>query len=333
MNANTQDQIALTITSEDVGKRLDRYLSEQLEEFSRSRLQGLIKKGQVRLAGRTIVEPNYRVKQDEVIEVTVPPPDDPIPKPQDIPLDIIYEDDALIVINKPSGLVVHPAPGHWDGTLVNALLHHCGDSLSGIGGVARPGIVHRLDMDTSGLMVVAKTDKAHQGLAQQFADHSIDGPLKRGYRAFVWGVPTRPIGVIDAPLARSVTNRQKIAVRKEGGRHAITHYKLLKPYRPQAALLECRLETGRTHQIRVHMAHIGYPIIGDDTYGSGFKSKAKIMSEDVKTAIKKLGRQALHAAILGFEHPESGETLVFESELPAELKALEQALEREINDP
>lgn len=310
---------------EDKGKRLDSYLTEQFEDFSRSRLKDLVKQGQVRLGGATIVEPNYRVKPGDEISICLPPPEDPIPKPENIPLDIAYEDDDVIVVNKPAGLVVHPAAGHWKGTLVNALIHHCGDSLSGIGGVKRPGIVHRLDKDTSGLLVVAKNDRAHKGLASQFADHSIDGPLQRRYQAFVWRTPARPKGTVDLPLARSEGNRQKISVRDDG-RHAVTHYRLLEKFGDEAALVECQLETGRTHQIRVHMAQIGHPLIGDDTYGSGFKSKANILTKDAQDAIKNLGRQALHAAILGFEHPVSGEKLSFESPLPDDLIALKNAL-------
>jgi 23S rRNA pseudouridine1911/1915/1917 synthase len=240
----------------------------------------------------------------------------------------VYEDDALIVIDKPKGLVVHPAAGHATGTLVNALIAHCGDSLSGIGGVKRPGIVHRLDKDTSGLMVVAKTDRAHRALSKQFADKDESG-LQRGYLAIVWGVPDRPRGTIDAPLDRSPKARDKRAVR-EGGREAVTHWQVLERYagrdgKPVASLLACTLETGRTHQIRVHLAHIGHPILGDETYASGFKSKAGRLGPQTQAALQALGRQALHAYLLIIEHPETGKNLEFRSELPGDMRCLRDA--------
>jgi 23S rRNA pseudouridine1911/1915/1917 synthase len=245
-------------------------------------------------------------------------------------LSIVYEDEDLIVIDKPPGLVVHPAAGHDSGTLVNALIAHCGESLSGIGGVKRPGIVHRLDKDTSGLLVVAKNDLAHQALAAQFADHGRTGPLERAYLAIVWGVPERRRGTVEAALARSTHNREKIVVvGEERGRYAITHYELLEslpPALPVASLVRCELETGRTHQIRVHMAHLGHPLLGDPTYGSGFKTKANRLAERSREALDVLDRQALHAAILGFEHPRSGEFLRFETPLPPNLAALLEAL-------
>lgn len=311
----------------DAGKRLDTYLAEQFDDLSRSRLKDLVKQGHVRLGASTIVEPNYRVKPGDEIELTLPPPEDPVPKPEAMDLKIVYEDDSLIVVDKPAGLVVHPAAGHWNGTLVNGLIHHCGKSLSGIGGVRRPGIVHRLDKDTSGLLVVAKTDRAHKGLAKQFADHSIEGPLQRRYQAFVWGALERKKGTIDKPLARSENNRQKISI-KADGRRAVTHYRLLEPLGEAASLVECQLETGRTHQIRVHMAHIGHPLIGDAAYGAGFKSKVNALSPEASEVIGTLGRQALHAAILGFEHPETGEEMLFESPLPADLEQLKEVLRR-----
>jgi 23S rRNA pseudouridine1911/1915/1917 synthase len=242
----------------------------------------------------------------------------------------VYEDDDVIVIDKPPGLVVHPAAGHDSGTLVNALIAHCGESLSGIGGVKRPGIVHRLDKDTSGLLVVAKNDLAHQALAAQFADHGRTGPLERAYLAILWGVPERRRGTVEAALARSTHNRERIVVVGEDrGRYAITHYEVLEglpPANPIANLVRCELETGRTHQIRVHMAHLGHPLLGDATYGSGFKTKANRLSEPQKEALNALNRQALHAAILGFEHPRSGEFMRFESPLPLDMAALLQAL-------
>ena len=240
----------------------------------------------------------------------MPPPVPAEPEGEAIPLDVVYEDDDLIVIDKPAGLVVHPAAGNQTGTLVNALIAHCGASLSGIGGVMRPGIVHRLDKDTSGLMVVAKTDRAHRSLADQFADHGRTGPLERGYMALVWGVPDRADGTIEAALGRSTKNREKIEVKREGGREAITHYHVAERYgaagKPAvASLVECRLETGRTHQIRVHLAAIGHPVIGDRTYGAGFATKPALLPEPARSLAARFPRQALHAYLLGFEHPVS----------------------------
>jgi len=260
----------------------------------------------------------------------VPQPEPAAPRAEPIPLNVVYEDDAIIVIDKPSGLVVHPAAGNWTGTLVNALIAHCGDSLSGIGGVRRPGIVHRLDKDTSGLLVVAKTDRAHRKLAAQFADHGRTGPLERAYLAFVWGVPARPKGTIDKPIDRHPQARDKMAVRV-GGRPAVTHWEVLERYPGTggdtvASLLECRLETGRTHQIRVHLAAIGHPLLGDSVYGPGFKTKASQLPQPAREALAALDRQALHAHILGLEHPVTGEQLHFRSELPADLAALRCAL-------
>jgi len=304
-----------------------------MEEFSRSRLQSLIKQGQVRLKQRTIVEPGRRVKCGDEYELTVPEAEDATPQAENIPLDVVFEDEHLIVINKPAGLVVHPAAGNWSGTLVNALLHHCGDSLSGIGGVRRPGIVHRLDKDTGGLMVAAKSDRAHRGLTKQFADHGRNGPLERAYLALVWGALARPKGSIEAALGRSSSNRLKMAVvREDRGKHAITHYERLKRYLDEdgvarASLVRCTLETGRTHQIRVHMAHLGHPLLGDEAYGAGYKASSRNLSEQARQALQNLHRQALHAATLGFEHPVSGEHLHFESPLPADLQFLLDALE------
>lgn len=327
----TQEQVEkVTVADADSGERLDRLLARDIAALSRTRLKALILDGAVAVGGRTIRDPGHRVNVGDKIEVTVPPPDEPKPKPENIPLDIVYEDDELIVINKPSGLVVHPAAGHPAGTLVNALIAHCGDSLSGIGGVKRPGIVHRLDKDTTGLMVVAKTDRAHKALADQFADHGRTGPLQRGYYAFVWGAPDRPRGTVDAPIDRHPHARDKMAVRPSG-REAITHWQVLERYpgadkRPLASLVECHLETGRTHQIRVHLAHLGHPLIGDSTYGPGFRTKAALLPPAARQALEALGRQALHSYLLGFEHPAFGEELVFRSELPADLARLRSAL-------
>lgn len=310
-------------------ERLDRVLAKLASDLSRSRLQALIRDGQVTVDGVAVLDPGRKVSGGALIVLIVPPPAPAGPVGEAMALRIVYEDDDIIVIDKPAGLVVHPAAGHESGTLVNALIAHCGESLSGIGGVKRPGIVHRLDKDTSGLLVVAKNDRAHHGLAAQFADHGRTGPLERSYLAFVWGVPDRPRGTVDAALARSVHNREKIAVvPAERGRHAITHYELIEPLpsaEPVASLVKCTLETGRTHQIRVHMAHIGHPLLGDLVYGSGFKTKANRLTEAPRAALKALGRQALHAAVLGLEHPRTGEFLHFESPLPADLGALLKA--------
>jgi len=317
------------IDAAEAGKRLDRVLAARVPALSRSRLKALILDGHIAVAGRTIRDPAARVNSGDRITIALPPPEAPHPAGEAIPLSIVYEDDALIVIDKPAGLVVHPAPGHAKGTLVNALIAHCGDSLSGIGGVKRPGIVHRLDKDTSGLMVVAKTDAAHRALSKQFADKR-DGSLDRGYLAFVWGAPARPRGTIDAPLDRHPHARDKRAVR-EAGRNAVTHWQMLGRFadadgKPLVSLLACTLETGRTHQIRVHLAHIGHPIMGDATYATGFKSKAGRLSPAAGEALAALGRQALHAYRLGFAHPVSGDLMEFQSGLPPDLHRLHQAL-------
>ena len=314
----------------DVGERLDRVLAAHVAGYSRSRLKALILSGRVAMDGRTILDPGMHVNAGAQITVSLPPPEPANPTGENIPLTVVFEDADLIVIDKPAGLVVHPAAGHWTGTLVNALIAHCGESLSGIGGVRRPGIVHRLDKDTSGLMVVAKTDHAHRALAAQFADHGREGPLARGYLAFAWGVPDRPTGSIDKPIERHPHARDKMAVRAEG-RAATTHWELIESFRgahhePVASLIACRLETGRTHQIRVHLAAIGHPILGDTVYGAGFKSKAALLAPGPRAALGDLGRQALHAYLLGFEHPNGHGYLEFRSELPDDLARLLEAL-------
>jgi 23S rRNA pseudouridine1911/1915/1917 synthase len=321
----------VAIAATEAGDRLDRVLAARIADLSRSRLKALILAGEVAIGGRTIRDPGHRVNAGDAVVVAVPAPEPAIPVAEDIALKIVFEDDAIIVIDKPSGLVVHPAAGHWSGTLVNALIAHCGASLSGIGGVRRPGIVHRLDKDTTGLMVVAKTDRAHKSLAAQFADHGREGPLRRGYLAFVWGVPDRPKGTIDRPIDRHPHARDKMAVRA-GGREAVTHWEVLERYQitggvPVASLLACRLETGRTHQIRVHLAHFGHPLLGDSVYGQGFRTKAVLLPATAREALQALGRQALHAYLLAIEHPLSGEGLEFRSELPADLACLRSSLD------
>lgn len=320
----------VTVMQAEAGERLDRVLAARIEALSRSRLKTLILDGAVAIGARTILDPGHRVNAGDEIHVAVPPPEEATPQGENIPLHIVFEDDEMIVIDKPHGLVVHPAPGNPTGTLVNALIAHCGDTLSGIGGVKRPGIVHRLDKDTTGLMVVAKTDRAHRALSEQFADHGRTGPLQRGYLAFVWGVPPRPRGTIDAPIDRHPHARDKMAVRANG-RDAITHWQVLETYtgidgKPVASMLDCRLETGRTHQIRVHLSHAGHPLLGDSTYGPGFKTKAAHLTPPAQEALTALGRQALHAYLLTIEHPSSGEKLEFRSELPADLGRLRNVL-------
>jgi 23S rRNA pseudouridine1911/1915/1917 synthase len=321
--------------SADARERLDRVLAARLPGLSRSRLQALIGAGAVTRNGLAVRDAGLRVKAGETYAVAVPPPAPAEPEPQAMALAIVYEDRDLIVIDKPKGLTVHPGPGHASGTLVNALLAHCGASLSGIGGVMRPGIVHRLDKDTTGLMVVAKSDRAHRGLAEQFAAHGADGRLRRGYRAIVWGTPERPRGAIDAPLARSAMNRRKIAVvRAERGRRAVTRYEVLERFgsgpdsgaEPVASLVRLVLETGRTHQVRVHLAYIGHPLMGDETYGAGHKASARRLGPEGQAALAALGRQALHAAELAFVHPVTGKPLHFELPLPPDMAALANAL-------
>ncbi|HEY7299516.1 MAG TPA: RluA family pseudouridine synthase [Xanthobacteraceae bacterium] len=318
------------MTGADAGERLDRVLASRFADLSRSRLKALILAGAVSIGARTIRDPNHRVNAGDALTIEIPAPQPAAPAGEDIPLTVLFEDDELIVIDKPKGLVVHPAAGNRSGTLVNALIAHCGASLSGIGGVLRPGIVHRLDKDTTGVMVIAKTDRAHRALARQFADHGRSGPLERDYLAFVWGVPDRPRGTIDKPIGRHPRARDKMAVRADG-RTAVTHWELREHYSgadgtPAASLLACRLETGRTHQIRVHLAEIGHPLLGDPVYGPGFKTKAARLSSTAAAALAALNRQGLHACFLAFEHPATGEHLEFESPLPADLAALRKAL-------
>jgi 23S rRNA pseudouridine1911/1915/1917 synthase len=318
---------------DDAGSRLDVWLARQIPDVSRARLQHLLRDGFVCVGLETVREPNRRVKPGEVYAVTLPEAAPSAVAGEAIALNVVYEDRDVIVIDKPAGLVVHPAAGHATGTLVNALIAHCGESLSGIGGVRRPGIVHRLDKDTSGLLVVAKNDAAHQSLSDQFKSHGLDGRLSRRYLALVWGVLPRPKDRIDAALARSITNRTRISVSKSViARHAVTHYEVVKVFpgaKPAAAvsLLQLELETGRTHQIRVHLAHIGHPVLGDPVYGAGFKTRIAVLKDDVRLAVEHLRRQALHAAALGFEHPRTAAALAFESPLPADIAHILELLE------
>jgi len=324
-------QTLVVVAAGDEGStRLDRVLAVRQPELSRSRLKALILAGSVSLRSTPIRDPAYHVAPGDTITIDVPEAVAPEPEGEDIALDIVYEDDDIIVINKPSGLVVHPAAGHETGTLVNALIAHCGSSLSGIGGVKRPGIVHRLDKDTTGLMVAAKNDRAHKSLTEQFADHGRTGAMRRGYMAFAWDLPNRARGTVDAPIDRHPHAREKMAVR-EGGREAITHWELQEAFngrdgKPVAALLACQLETGRTHQIRVHLSHIGHPLMGDGVYGPHFKTKASRLGPESQAALAALDRQALHAYLLALEHPKTGEILHWEAALPEDLLLLQNTL-------
>ncbi len=306
------DNLQAVLGADQVGQRLDRAIADVVPTLSRERIKALLAGGAIaRDDGRPIGSGSAKIDAPYTLTIALPPPEPAEAVAQDMPLVVVYEDAHLIVIDKPAGLVVHPANGNPDGTLVNALLHHCAGQLSGIGGVARPGIVHRIDKDTSGLLVVAKSDVAHEGLAKQFADHSID----RVYHAITSGAPMPPAGTVDAPLARSSHDRKKIAVVGDGrGKRAVTHFRTLERLNA-AAFIECRLETGRTHQVRVHMAHIGHPLLGDPVYGK--------RSSHAST-LKSIGfaRQALHATRLGFIHPVEGKSVTFDSPLPNDMQEL-----------
>ena len=323
-------RLEVIVEGSEGSPRLDRVLAGHLTELSRSRLKALILAGRVAVKSAPVRDPAYHVGRGDTITIDVPEPVAAAPQGEDIALDIVYEDDDLVVIDKPAGLVVHPGAGHETGTLVNALIAHCGDSLSGIGGVRRPGIVHRLDKDTSGLLVAAKNDAAHQSLSAQFADHGKTGEMRRGYLAFVWGVPNRARGTVEAPIDRHPHAREKMAVR-EGGRHAVTHWEIVESFtgtdgKPVASLIACELETGRTHQIRVHLAHIGHPLMGDMVYGPHFKTKAAQLGPEARAALAALDRQALHAYLLTLEHPKTEAILEWKSDLPAELALLRRSL-------
>ena len=323
----------LIVAPEQAGQRLDRYLAEQfasgMDGLSRSRLKALIEAGHVAIGQRAALqpvrEPSRKVKAGETVELLVPPSTPALPEAQHIALAILYEDDDLLVLDKPAGLVVHPAPGNPDMTLVNALLAHCGDSLSGIGGVRRPGIVHRLDKDTSGVMVVAKNDATHQILSAAFASHDID----RAYKALVWGAPQPAAGTIEGNIGRSPLNRKKMAIVARGGKPAATRYRVERRFGPAnaplASLVDCTLLTGRTHQVRVHLASKGHPLVGDPVYGRTRKKPKRW--EEQAALLNGFQRQALHAYRLGFTHPRSGKKLAFESAIPSDFKALIEALQ------
>lgn len=317
------DIFCVSIEAAQSGLRLDKALSDLHPDLSRARIQSLIAEGCVSLNDRPGITASTKVKEGDRVEVRIPPPVSSHMEAESIALDIVYEDEDLVVINKPAGLVVHPGAGNRSGTLVHALLHHCGDQLSGIGGVQRPGIVHRLDKDTSGLMIVAKTDSAHRHLAAQLSERT----LKREYRALVLGVPVPLKGSIDRPLGRHPSNRQRMAITSKGGREARTHYHVIESFRGSCALVACRLETGRTHQIRVHMASIKHPLIGDPTYGPPSNAVASALrkagyEDDIIQAVTAFPRQALHACALSFVHPGSEEIMVFERPLPDDMDKL-----------
>lgn len=332
------EAICVTASPEAAGRRVDAFLAEALPELTRSRIQGLIGEGRLSIDGSPASQASAKVRSGATYRLLLPPPEPAAPEPEPIPLSIVHEDAHLIVVDKAAGMAVHPAPGSMSGTLVNALLHHCAGGLSGVGGVARPGIVHRIDKDTTGLVVVAKSDAAHQGLAKQFAKHTIE----RAYFAVTRGAPLQRSGTLEARLARSSEDRRKFAVVRnassEAGKRAVTHWWIMERFgaldgggagQPAAALVECRLETGRTHQIRAHMAHLGAPLIGDPLYGKfrGLKAAGAGASvEAAKAAARDFPRQALHAAVLGFVHPVTGEALRFESRPPADMEALIAAL-------
>ena len=311
----------LKVEPPQAGMRLDRWLAERLPELSRSRLQALIAAGGLTAHGAVVDLPSRKVKEGEEFQLAIPDAAPAEPEAQAIDLAVVYEDDDLIVVDKPAGLVVHPAPGNPDRTLVNALLHHCAGSLSGVGGVRRPGIVHRIDKDTSGLVVAAKNDVAHAALAAQFAEHSIE----RAYVALCWGVPLPRHGSVNGAIGRHPVDRKKMAVVDSGGKRAVTHYKVLRCFGDYASLVECRLETGRTHQIRVHMASIGHPLVGDQVYGKSAARRGVPVA--ARELLDRFRRQALHARILGFRQPRSLEPLHFESDIPSDFKDLISSLE------
>jgi 23S rRNA pseudouridine1911/1915/1917 synthase len=311
------------VEAAEAGERLDRMLARRFGDLSRTRLKHLVEDGRVSVDGATITNPSERVKPGQRWLVVVPPAVAAVPAAQAMTLDIRYEDADLLVLMKPAGLVVHPAPGNLDGTLVNALLAHCGESLAGIGGVRRPGIVHRLDKDTSGLMVIAKTQSAHAKLAADFAARRIE----RAYLALVWGVPSPRTGEIAGAIGRNPTNRKKMAVVRRGGKAALTRYRVLRVFKDVAALVECRLATGRTHQIRVHLAEARHPLIGDPIYGRS-RARKRALPEPARAALEAFPRQALHATQLGFDHPITSQHLDFNDDIPSDMSELVKILEK-----
>ena len=321
------NKLEIEVHEDTAPSRLDKVLAAECPDYSRSRLQALIKDGQVIVEGFIIKKTSYEVRAGDSITVTVPAAVDDEMKAEDIPIDVVFEDEDLLVVNKAVGMVVHPGAGNWDGTLVNALLHYCKGNLSGIGGVQRPGIVHRLDKETSGLMVVAKNDMAHQGLSDQLQDRT----LSRIYKAFVWRAPVVIKGSVDMPIGRDTSNRIKMGIMMKTGRESVTHYHVRDKYDEAVGMVECKLETGRTHQIRVHMQHIRHPLIGDPLYGLPDQEGTAILKrsgyeDDIIKQIMAFKRQALHAAEIGFIHPNSGEEMRFKCDMPADLQNIENCL-------
>ena len=322
MSKNTT--YTVSIDRDKAGKRLDRALADALPNLSRSRIKALMENGHVSHGdGHLITDPAVKANFGEIMVLELPVPLQAKPIPQNISLNIIYEDKHLIVVDKPAGLVVHPSAGHRDGTLVNALLYHCDGQLSGVGGVSRPGIVHRLDKDTSGLLVASKNDISHQGLSEQFARHDIE----RAYKALVWGIPIPNLGKVSGNIGRSPRNRKKMAVVKRGGKAAITHYRTLDKFGNLAALVECRLETGRTHQIRVHMSSIGHSVIGDPLYGGGIRRCPGSLHSEFRQKLQNIKGQLLHAYTLGFSHPITRKSLRFKSNNLSEINSIIGILE------
>ncbi|MEM7172775.1 MAG: RluA family pseudouridine synthase [Pseudomonadota bacterium] len=327
--SDKREQLQAIVSPDQAGTRLDRFLADSLPSLSRSRLKTLIEGGQVRDDKNVIRDAAFKTQSGQRFAIIMPQPHPAVPTGQDIPLDILYEDEDLIVLNKPAGLVVHPAAGNPDGTLVNALIAHCGDSLTGIGGVQRPGIVHRLDKDTSGIMVAAKSDKAHRGLVEQFSARTIE----RSYTALVWGTPRPRAGTLTGNIGRSPRNRKKMAVLKHGGREAATAYQVERAFADdRVSQVRCHLLTGRTHQIRVHLSHQGHSLLGDPLYGGNQRQKAKslpgALAPDLAPALAGLHGQALHASTLGFCHPATGKDLRFQTKLPSDIRDLIGVLEK-----
>lgn len=324
-HANESQRHQVTAGETDAGERIDRVIAAHVPTLSRSRVKSLIEQGLLtRIGGEAVSEPSYRVKPGQTFAIIIPEIAPADPEPQSIPLVVIHEDPDLIVVDKPAGMVVHPAPGNADRTLVNALIAHCGNTLKGVGGVRRPGIVHRLDKDTSGLIVAAKTDRSHAGLVRQFTERSIE----RRYHALVWGVPVPGEGEISANIGRNPLNRKKMAVMRRGGRPATTRYRVVRAFADSSAsLVECRLLTGRTHQIRVHLAASGHSILCDPLYGRTPDRRLRRLPRCARIAMKGLNRQALHASVLGFRHPDTGRWLQFESQLPPDIQRLIYSLE------
>jgi len=318
MITDTNIYTSKIVNKEYKGLRIDKFLALSFPEMSRSQIQRLIKSGNVSCDDDIIADNSFKVRVDDSYQVFVPEAVDADPEPENIPLEIVYEDEDIIIVNKPAGMTVHPAPGSPNGTLVNALLYHCRDRLSGVGGVKRPGIVHRIDKDTSGLLVVAKNDMAHRHLSEQFFEHSIE----RTYFALVYGLPNPPAGRIEANIGRSPYDRKKMAIVQTGGKAAVTNYKTIENFKNCAALVQCNLETGRTHQIRVHMSSLGCNLIGDQLYVKSKKTLAKGIDQDIKKYVNDFPRQALHATTLGFKHPRSNEFVSFSSEFPDDFKQL-----------